>query len=148
MFSIQVERIIDKPIDFVFAKLSDHANYAQFKGVEASNLIVEGKLEKNGLGAVREIIAGGANLHEEIVVYEPPFKLGYKVVKSKPLPYDHQLGEITLKEIDGKTHATWRSIGHITILVLGSLYFDKQIQKNGGKAFGSILKQIGNMPSE
>ncbi|MDO6538274.1 SRPBCC family protein [Alteromonas stellipolaris] len=82
MFSIHVERIIDKPIDFVFAKLSDHANYAQFKGVEASNLAVEGKLAKNGLGAVREIIAGGANLHEEIVAYDPPYKLGYKVVKS------------------------------------------------------------------
>ena len=147
MFSIHVERIIDQPIDFVFAKLSDHANYAQFKGVEASNLIVEGKLEQNGLGAVREIIAGGANLHEEIVAYDPPYKLGYKVVKSKPLPYDHQLGEITLKEIDGKTHATWCSKGHITVFVLGSLYFDKQIQKNGGKAFGSILKQIGNMKS-
>lgn len=147
MFSICVERVIDKPIGFVFAKLSDHANYAQFKGVEASNLIFKGKLEQNGLGAVREIIAGGANLHEEIVAYDPPYKLGYKVVKSKPLPYDHQLGEITLKEIDGKTHATWRSVGHITIFVLGSLYFDKQIQKNGGKAFGSILKQIGTMPS-
>ena len=63
MFSIHVERIIDQPIDFVFATLSDHANYAQFKGVEASNLIVEGKLEQNGLGAVREIIAGLSLIH-------------------------------------------------------------------------------------
>jgi uncharacterized protein YndB with AHSA1/START domain len=144
MFSIHVERVIDKPIHDVFAMLSDHENYAQFKGVDEANLLIHGKDDKNGLGAVREIIAGGANLHEEIVAFEPPYKLGYKVIKSKPLPYDHQLGEITLKEIDGKTHATWRSIGHITIFLLGSLYFDKQIQKNGGRAFGSILKQIGN----
>ena len=144
MFSIHVERVIDKPIHDVFAMLSDHENYAQFKGVDEANLLVHGKDDKNGLGAVREIIAGGANLHEEIVAFEPPYKLGYKVIKSKPLPYDHQLGEITLKEIDGKTHATWRSKGHITIFLLGSLYFDKQIQKNGGRAFGSILKQIGN----
>jgi len=146
MFSIHVERTIDKPIEAVFAALSDHENYAQFKGIDGSNLLVEGKLEKNGLGAVREIIAGGANLHEEIVAYDPPHKLGYKVIRSKPLPYDHQLGEITLKEKDGKTHVTWRSQGHITVFLLGSLYFDKQIQKNGGRAFGSILKQIGNMP--
>ena len=94
---------------------------------------------------MREIISGGSNLHEEIVAYEPPYKLGYKVVKSKPLPYDHQLGEITLKDEGGKTHVTWRSKGHITIFLLGSLYFDKQIQSVGSRAFGSILKQIDSM---
>ena len=97
MFSIHVERTINQPIEKVFAILSDHANYAQFKAIEQSNLLVKGSDEPNGLGAVREIISGGSNLHEEIVAYEPPYKLGYKVVKSKPLPYDHQLGEITLK---------------------------------------------------
>ncbi|MFW8591343.1 SRPBCC family protein [Glaciecola sp. 2405UD65-10] len=142
MFSICVERVIDKPIQEVFAALSDHENYAQFKGVDESNLIVEGKFDKNGVGAVREIIAAGANLHEEIVKYDPPYTLGYKIIKSTPLPYDHELGEVTLREENGKTHATWRSKGHITIFLLGSLYFDKAIQKNGSRAFGSILKQI------
>ena len=145
MFSIHVERTINKPIEKVFAILSDHANYAQFKAIERSNLLIKGKHETNGLGAVREIISGGSNLHEEIVAYEPPYKLGYKVVKSKPLPYNHQLGEITLKDKDGKTHVTWRSQGHITIFLLGSLYFDKQIQSVGSHAFGSMLKQIDNM---
>ena len=145
MFSIHVERTIDKPIEDVFAALSDHANYSQFKGVDKSTLIVEGKKDKNGLGAVREIIAGGANLHEEIVAYEPPYKLGYKIIKSKPLPYNHELGEVTLKEQDGKTHVTWRSVGHISIFLLGSLYFDKQVQNVGSRAFGSILKHVENM---
>ena len=144
MFSIHVERTINKPIEEVFSILSDHVNYEQFKAIEQSNLLVKGKLETNGLGAVREIISGGSNLHEEIVAYDPPYKLGYKVVKSKPLPYDHQLGEITLKEEGEKTHVTWRSKGHITIFLLGSLYFDKQIQNVGSRAFGSILKQIDN----
>ncbi|AXT39540.1 SRPBCC family protein [Alteromonas sp. BL110] len=145
MFSIHVARTINKPIEEVFSILSDHVNYEQFKAIEQSNLLVKGKLETNGLGAVREIISGGSNLHEEIVAYDPPYKLGYKVVKSKPLPYDHQLGEITLKEEGEKTHVTWRSKGHITIFLLGSLYFDKQIQNVGSRAFGSILKQIDNM---
>tara|TARA_Y100000296_G_scaffold32701_1_gene37853 strand:- start:1513 stop:1953 length:441 start_codon:yes stop_codon:yes gene_type:complete len=145
VFSIHVERTINKPIDEVFAILSDHASYGQFKAIEQSNLLVEGKHEKNGIGAVREIISGGSSLHEEIVAYEPPHKLGYKVVKSKPLPYDHQLGEITLKDEGGKTHVTWRSKGHITVFLLGSLYFDRQIQSVGSRAFGSILKQIDNM---
>lgn len=145
MFSIHVERTINKPIADVFAVLSDHANYAQFKGVDKSTLLIEGKLEKNGLGAVREIVAGGANLHEEIVAFDPPYKLGYKVIKSKPLPYDHELGEITLEERGDKTHVTWRSVGHISIFLLGSLYFDKQVQNVGSRAFGSILKHIDAM---
>ena len=145
MFSIHVERTINKPIAEVFAILSDHANYAQFKGVDKSTLLVEGKYEKNGLGAVREIIAGGANLHEEIVAFDPPYNLGYKVFNSKPLPYDHELGEITLEERGDKTHVTWRSVGHISIFLLGSLYFDKQVQNVGSRAFGSILKHIDAM---
>jgi uncharacterized protein YndB with AHSA1/START domain len=142
MFSICVERLINKPIQEVFDALSDHGNYSQFKGIDESNLIVEGVSDKNGLGAVREIIAGGANLHEAIVKYEPPYTLGYKIIKSNPLPYDHQLGEVTLREDNGKTHVTWRSKGHITIFLLGTFYFDKAIQKGGSRAFGSILKQI------
>ncbi|GBL04309.1 SRPBCC family protein [Glaciecola sp. KUL10] len=144
MFNISVNRIIDKPIQVVFDALSDHANYQTFKGIDKSSLIKEGSEDKNGLGAVREIVAGNSTLHEEIVTYEPPTKLGYKITYSKPLPYDHQVGEITLEEKDGQTHVTWCSKGHITIPILGTWYFDKQIDKFGSRAFGSILKTIAS----
>lgn len=155
MFNINVERSINKPIEQVFALISDHANYSQFKGVDKSALLTEGKDDKNGLGAVREIVAAGGTLHEEVVRFEPPSLdektnhktavLGYKIVFSKPLPYSHQLGEVHLTEIDGVTHANWISHGTITTFLLGPLYFDKQIQKNGARAFGSILKFIDNL---
>jgi uncharacterized protein YndB with AHSA1/START domain len=147
MFSISVERIIDKPIAEVFQILSEHANYAQFKGVDKSSLIKKGHSEINGLGAVREIQAGGATLHEEIVAFERPYLLGYKIIYSKPLPYLHELGEVKLTEVEGKTHVHWRSRGHINIPLLGKWYFDKQIEKGGQRAFGSILKFIDNMPT-
>lgn len=146
MFSIQVERTINKPIADVFAVISDHANYAQFKGVDASSLLLEGKDERNGLGAVREVVAAGSTLHEEIVAFQPPSLLAYKIIHSKPLPYDHQLGEVKLvAKDDNTTHVTWRSKGHITIPLLGNWYFDKQIQKHGARAFGSILKYIDKL---
>jgi uncharacterized protein YndB with AHSA1/START domain len=147
MFLISVERTIDKPIAEVFQVLSEHANYSQFKGVNKSSLIKNGKDAINGLGAVREIQAAGATLHEEIVAFEPPYLLGYKIIHSKPLPYDHKLGEVRLTEVDGKTHVHWRSEGHITIPLLGNWYFDKKIQQGGQRAFGSILKFISNMPT-
>lgn len=142
MFTICVERLIDKPISDVFSALSDHASYDSFRGIDKSRLIKNGAEDHNGLGAVREIVAAGGTLHEEIVAYEPPFRLGYRIIHSKPLPYDHHLGEITLVDQEGKTHVTWRSVGRITIPLLGSFYFDKQIEKQGARAFGSILKAI------
>ena len=147
MFSISVERTIDKPIAAVFQILSDHANYAQFKAVDKSRLVNEGTHELNGLGAVREIQAAGATLHEKIVAFEPPYLLGYLITYSKPLPYKHELGEIKLTDVDGKTHVHWRSQGHINIPLLGNWYFDKQVEKVGQRAFGSILKFIDNMPN-
>jgi|AntRauMFilla1563_2_1112583.scaffolds.fasta_scaffold21332_2 hypothetical protein len=155
MFNISVERIINKPIEQVFELISDHANYSQFKGVDKSSLLKQGTEHKNGLGAVREVVAAIGTLHEEIVRYEPASSksdqetktavLGYKIIFSKPLPYDHHLGEVHLSEVDGKTHAKWISKGRINIFLIGPLYFDKQIQKNGSRAFGSILKYIDNL---
>jgi hypothetical protein len=57
------------------------------------------------------------------------------------------LGEVKLTEVEGKTHVHWRSQGHINIPLLGKWYFDKQIEKGGQRAFGSILKFIDNMPT-
>lgn len=156
MFNIHVQRNIDKPIDEVFSLLSDHANYAQFKGVDKSSLIKQGHPNKNGVGAVREIVAGKSLLHEQIVKFEPPqhlqpelasnkqkvAMLGYQIVFSKPLPYNHIMGEINLSQIDNTTTVTWTSKGYITWPIIGPLFFDKQIQKNGARAFGSILKYI------
>lgn len=155
MFNILVERTISKPIEEVFALLSSHANYEQFKGVDGSRLLIPGKEHPNGIGAVREIVAAKSTLHEEIVRFEPPGEqaqnaqrsavIGYKIIFSTPLPYHHQLGEVHLTESQGKTHVRWISKGTIKVFILGPWYFDKLIQKNGGRAFGSILKYIDNM---
>nr|WP_136252553.1 SRPBCC family protein [Ningiella ruwaisensis] len=142
MFNIAVERVINKPIKTVFAVLSDHANYAQFKGVDASTLLQTGEYEVNGQGALREIVAGKSVLHERIVGFKPPRYMAYKIEYSKPLPYDHELGQLTLTEITSGTHVRWESKGHINIPLIGGWYFDKQIEKFGARAFGSILKHI------
>jgi uncharacterized protein YndB with AHSA1/START domain len=154
MFSILAERTINKPIEEVFALITDHANYSQFKGVDTSRLVKEGSEDKNGLGAIREVVSGTGTLHEEIVRFTKPHEdtegnkvavLGYKIVYSTPLPYDHQLGEVTFTETNGQTHVHWVSKGRITRFLLGPLFFDKQIEKNGGRAFGSILKHVENI---
>ncbi|MBT1451043.1 SRPBCC family protein [Glaciecola sp. XM2] len=142
MFSICVEREIKKPIDEVFSALADHANYKQFKGIDDSSLLEEGKQEPNGLGALREVVAGSSVLHERIVEFARPTRLAYLIEYSKPLPYEHEFGVITLKDLGESTLVIWKSQGRIKIPLLGPWYFDKQIQNGGGRAFGSILKAI------
>lgn len=142
MFHIQIKRQINQPIEKVFEVLSDHANYSNFKSVDSSRLLEQGKDDKNGLGALREIVAGKSILHERIVAFDRPFQIGYLIEYSKPLPYQHELGLITLSESAEGTLVKWESKGHINIPILGNWYFDKHIQKHGARAFGSILKSV------
>jgi hypothetical protein len=142
MFNIRVERQISKSAEEIFVALADHANYQKFRAIDKSTLLEPGTNEPNGLGALREIIAGKSVLHERIVEFKRPYHLAYIIEYSKPLPYQHELGSITLQENEDGTLVIWESKGHINIPLLGNWYFDKQIEKVGSRAFGSILKAI------
>lgn len=142
MFSIRVERQFNKSAEEIFAVLEDHANYQNFRAIDKSTLLENGTQETNGLGALREIVAGKSVLHERIVEFKRPHRLAYIIEYSTPLPYQHELGLISLSEIATGTLVVWESKGHINIPLLGNWYFDKQIEKIGSRAFGSILKAI------
>lgn len=142
MFNIHVERIINADIEDVFAVLTDHANYENFRGVDKSVLVEQGDEATNGLGAIREISAAGQVLKEKIVGYEYPIRFEYKIIESSPLPYEHLMGIVELSREAEGTKVVWRSRGRIKIPILGKLFFDKQVQSKGGRAFGSILKQV------
>ena len=62
MFKIKVERIVKKPIDEVFEGLSDHASYGSFKAVGVAKLVNEGDEERNGVGALRDLLSFGSEL--------------------------------------------------------------------------------------
>lgn len=143
MYRVKVERRINKPIDIVFNMIVDHANYVQFPGVVSSELLEEGKLETNGLGALRYIDAGKMRLEERIVGFERPTRMAYHIEASEPFFIDMERGEVTLRTEGQATHVTWISEGRIKVPVIGPI-MDKLFQKQFGKAFGSILKTIAN----
>jgi uncharacterized protein YndB with AHSA1/START domain len=76
----------------------------RWPGVRSCRLVVEGK-PRNGVGAVREVSAGGLVLLEEVVEFEPPHRLVYTIIKG--LPVRHR-GTIELREQDGATVVEWR----------------------------------------
>lgn len=143
MFDIKVSRVVKKDISFVFEQLANHSEYKQFPGVKGSKLLEKGNSEDNGLGALRMIDTGSVVLHERIVSFERPTKLGYLIEYSTPLPFSHDLGEIILSEHEDGTLVEWHSKGRINIPLIGGM-FDSRFQKMGGKSFGAILKFIDN----
>jgi len=142
MFKIRVERTLEKPIDEVFAILADHEGYERFPGVTKAVLLEEGEEERNGKGALREITVGGTVLEERIVDFERPTLLGYRIVKSTPVPIRHDLGEITLTAQGDRTRVVWVSEGHVTVPLLGSLLLDRVVEKRLSAGFGSMLKLV------
>ena len=145
MFDIYVERVIDKDIKTVFEVLADHEGCSQFRGIENAKLLEPGNLEKNGVGALRQIDLGAVKFVERITCFERPHRLDYMIENSNPLPIKHEQGTITLQEDKGATKVIWISKGTIKIPLLGALIMDKIFERKGNHAFGSLLKQLSEL---
>jgi hypothetical protein len=61
--------------------------------------------QRNGVGAVRAVTAGGLTLEEEIIEFTPPSRMVYTIIKG--LPVTHR-GTLTLTEDGDDTLLEWR----------------------------------------
>lgn len=138
MKTITVKRTIKAPIAKVFDVLTDHANYKLFSGIRDSKLVHEGKSEKNGVGALREIDAGRAWFQEEITAFERPRRMDYRIVKSRP-PIEHRGGSIRLESTPEGTAVTWTSTFRLDIPVIGGL-LTRIMAPQLERAFAAMLK--------
>ena len=55
MRCIHVTRTIPAPAGEIFDRLTDHANYDLYRGINGSELVREGEPAPNGVGALRRI---------------------------------------------------------------------------------------------
>jgi hypothetical protein len=109
----------------------------------SAELLEDGKLEKNGEGALRYIDAGKMQLKERIVGFERPTRMAYHIESSQPFFIEMEKGEVTLCAEGQATRVIWISEGRIKMPLIGPI-MDKIFQKQFGKAFGAILKNIAN----
>jgi hypothetical protein len=109
VIKIEVEELLRAPIEGVFEQLVDHENYASFEGVSSSRLTRPGERERNGLGAQRRVRLGAALLWEDIVGFERPTLLEYRIVKMMPPLIRHVLGRVSLSATSEGTRAVWTS---------------------------------------
>lgn len=141
MYTIHLERTLNKPIEAVFEGLTDHANYDRFPGIDEASLVRLGREEANGVGARRKFKFGWTTLEEDIVAFRAPHLMEYHIVKSFPWKVNHKLGRITLEDQGDKTKVIWISKFELPLPIVGRL-FEKMAGQMFAKGFASILKAI------
>jgi len=111
---------IHSPIERVWELFSDHEGYARFKAVSFAKLLKEGQGDRNGVGAVREIHALGVKFVEDILVFKPPRRLDYKVVKCTA-PLEHEIGRMDLIQRGEGTELHWITRFRVKLPLVGPL---------------------------
>ena len=120
MQSIDIQREIPASPERVWDLISDHRGWADWAGAREVVLRSEGDPAPNGVGAIRVMRGGGLAIEEEIVRFEPPHVMGYRIAAG--LPVKNYEAEIRLEPgADGGTHLRWTSSFDSRIPLTGPL---------------------------
>ena len=107
MQHVEVERVIAAPIDVVWAQYTDHASWTDWAGLGRVRLERTGSPSRDGVGCVREFSNFGVKMYEEVVSFEPPHRMTYRIVRGL-LPLRDHFGEVEMAPRDGGTSIVWR----------------------------------------
>ena len=104
---IEIERKFCAPPQEVWDVYTDHAGWSAWAGFQKSWLEVAGSPDRNGAGAVRGFSSGGVRVFEEVIEFEPPKRMTYRVVRGAGPMKDH-LGEVVFEPDGAGTRVIWR----------------------------------------
>ena len=76
---------IAAPVERVWAVLSDHAGWQVWSGAQEVVVRQQGDPAPGGLGTIRVLRRGGFAIEEEVVGFEPPRRLAYRVTAGLPV---------------------------------------------------------------
>lgn len=108
MRHIEVTRIFDAPLQKVFDRYTDHASWTQWAGLGQVRLAAVGSPAPNGAGCVRVFRNLGRDVTtEEVVAFEPPHRMTYRLV-GVSFPLRDHLGEVRFTPEGTGTRITWR----------------------------------------
>jgi uncharacterized protein YndB with AHSA1/START domain len=141
MQTIDITETIPLPIERAFELLADHANYHRFPGITRSELLENGTPAPNGLGAVRRVALGDVVLDEKITGFEPPERLEYRIIASKPVNVVHEGGTMELTAVAEGTRIRWRSSFKLSIPVIG-WFVTRRAAKQFERGFRSLLRSL------
>ena len=108
MRTVKLERTIRAPLTDVFEWLTDATNLQRVPIIRRVTLVRPGNLVEHGVGAVRLLVTPLVRVTEEIVEYDPPRLIRYKLLSSYP-PMRYQDGSVEFKETARGTRVRWTS---------------------------------------
>jgi len=92
--------------DAVWNILSDHRGMPRWFPLDSVTLEREGEPAPNGVGAERVMIGKGMNLREQVIAWDAPRSLRYRLLAGAPISC-HQ-GGAEVRPVDGGCEVTWR----------------------------------------
>lgn len=109
---------VNVPIEQAWAVLADHAGMSKWGPIKAT-VEKPGAPERDGVGAVRRIVAPGPApaIVEEITAFDAPTRLGYKALSG--VPFKNYSGEVVLSPAGEGTRIEWTLTADQRVPVLG-----------------------------
>jgi len=107
MQHVDVTRRFRAPLQQVWDTYTDHAGWKNWAGFSKSWLEKEGAPHRNGVGCVRGFANGPVEVFEEVVEWDPPRRMAYRIVRGG-LPMKDHFGEVTFEADGDATVVRWR----------------------------------------
>ncbi len=80
-----VERHTSAPVEAVWPLIGEARRWQEWSFLTRSELEAEGTPAPDGVGAVRRFTRYGVGSTEEVLAWEPPFHLAYRILKGFPV---------------------------------------------------------------
>jgi hypothetical protein len=121
MRTVQVERTIRAPQADVFDWVTDVTNYQRVPVIRRVTLVRPGNLVEHGVGAVRLLVTPLVRVTEEVVEYDPPHLIRYKLLTAYPPMRSHD-GCVEFEELGDFTRVRWRSYFEVDAPLFANLW--------------------------
>jgi hypothetical protein len=103
--SYRVEARSAAAVEQVWPLVGEAARWRDWSFLTRSELVREGLPDRDGVGAVRHFTRYGIGSREEVVAWEPPYHLGYRILSG--FPVRNYRADVTLERIGTGTRIEW-----------------------------------------
>lgn len=108
MLHVHVSRYVEGPLAAVFDTYTDHVGWADWGGMIAARLDREGDPFPNGVGCVRVVGPPPFSAYEEVLEFEPPHRMTYRVLHGG-IPIRDHFGEVDFESEGSGTRIRWQA---------------------------------------
>jgi hypothetical protein len=121
MYEVIERKRILAPRDEVWRVYTDHVSWTDWAGIGKVRLEREGQPPPNGVGCVRVISSFVVSVYEEILSFDAPTRMTYRIVRGG-LPIRNHRGQVDFEADGDATNVTWRCEFESKIPGLGPLW--------------------------